>query len=129
MTTEGLREIRYCQSCCLTANRSMTDRQTTLRVFRTAEGQRRGLGRALTMADAAALVVGQDGTSPNRSTWHAWEHGRKVPAPNFMAALCALVGAPADIFYAGGGAGERAAGKHARAARSGGRRRPRPFAA
>src|ERR1044072_4123997 len=85
----------------------MTDRQTTLQVFRMAEGQRRGLGRALTMADAAALVVGQDGTSPNRSTWPAWENGRKVPAPNFMAALCALVGAPADIFYAsGGGSGQ-----------------------
>jgi NAD+ synthase (glutamine-hydrolysing) len=86
----------------------MTDRTTVLQAFRTAEGQRRGLGRALTMEDAAALVVGQDGSSPNRSTWHAWEHGRKVPAPNFMAALCALVGAPADIFYASGQAAGRA---------------------
>lgn len=83
----------------------MTTRVNELQAFREMEGRRRALGRALTMEEAAALVVGLDGTSPNRSSWHAWEHGRKVPAPNFMRAICLLVGAPADIFYTPDAAG------------------------
>ena len=111
----------------------MTKLLTTLHAFREAEGQRRGLGRALTMEDAAALIVGLDGTSPNRSTWHAWEHRRKVPAPNFMPALCALIGASADIFYAASdGTGQQATpadGKLSSAGRSGSRKKFPPFAA
>src|SRR5687768_709490 len=80
----------------------MMERVAELRAFRQRQVSRRGGKGALTMEEAAAMVVGADGTSPNRSTWHAWEHGRKVPAPNFMSALCELVGASADIFFPSG---------------------------
>ena len=71
--------------------------------------------RAMTMEEAAALVVGVVGTSPNRSTWHAWEH-RRGSGAQLHAALCDLVGASADIFYASGSS-------PARTTRAG---RPRP---
>ncbi len=69
-----------------------------LRVFREREGRKRGLGRALTFAEAADLVV-VGGQAVNKTSWHAWENGRKVPAPRYMPALCDLVGASSDIFY------------------------------
>src|SRR5829696_5025302 len=78
------------------------ERVVELHAFRERQGRRRGGERAMTMEEAAALVVGVDGTSPNRSTWHAWEHRRKVPAPNFMSSLWDLVGASANIFYTSG---------------------------
>ena len=61
--------------------------------FRESEGKRLGLERALTFEEAAARV------GANKTSWHAWEHGRKVPAAKFMPFVCALVGCSSDIFY------------------------------
>jgi transcriptional regulator with XRE-family HTH domain len=47
--------------------------------------------RGLTFEEAAALVV-VDGVPVQKSTWHAWESARRVPAPAYMTALYELTG-------------------------------------
>lgn len=77
----------------------MTKLVKELRQFREREGARRQLDRPLLMEEAAAMVRIAGEASPNKTSWHAWEHGRKVPSPKFMGPLCDLIGCSSDIFY------------------------------
>lgn len=69
-----------------------------LKAWRDSEGRRRGHSRALTFEEAAALVV-VEGEPVNKSTWHAWETGKKVPSRPAMPVLCDLLGISSDVFY------------------------------
>jgi transcriptional regulator with XRE-family HTH domain len=54
--------------------------------------------RDLTLEQAAAMVV-VEGVPANKATWHGWETGRKIPAADFMRAVCELTGLSSDVFY------------------------------
>lgn len=69
-----------------------------LKRWREAEGLRLDLGRPLTFEEAAARIV-VAGEPATKSTWHAWESGKRVPARNYMPVVCELVGISSDIFY------------------------------
>ncbi len=71
-----------------------------LRKWRHVEGFKRGLGRGLTLEEAAGLVL-VGGRAVTRSTWWQWETGGKVPSPRTtMPVLLALTGLSSDIFFA-----------------------------
>lgn len=56
------------------------------------------MSRGLTMEAAGAMIV-VDGRAVDRATWHAWEHGRKVPSDPYMYELERVSGVQPNSFY------------------------------
>jgi transcriptional regulator with XRE-family HTH domain len=58
--------------------------------------------RDLTLDQAAEMLskrMGREGDPIARATYWAWENGKKMPSPLFLAALCAMTGVEHSAFY------------------------------